>query len=318
MRFRNAFRLVINNFANVYKLLLFRLIANLIFLSLSYAIITLGLHVIFGSAEAHTVVQLIGEFFKALVSGDTAFLTGFSEEFTQAIADLLLLMGTQIGSIVGSVIGVALMYLLSRFVSGTAMFAMATILNDKMETYGNTRFSSAYFKNLTRATVYHAVYVPVSFVYDLVSLLACWFFFFYTPSFLPSWGFFTVFIALALSMTAFVCLQALKLTFVSAWIPAIVTDGTGVFKSCRQSFRSVKGFAGRFSGYLMAIYLIVILNVICAACTFGSMLLLTVPASYLFILGLQFVNYYEDTGKKYFLSYRKISGADGKPEGMGD
>ena len=150
MRFRNAFRIVMNNFGNVYKLLLFRLVTNVIFLSLSYVVITLGLHVILGSEEAHTILELVGEFFKALTGGDTAFLAGFSEEFTQAIADFLVLLGKNIGSIVGSVVGVAALYLVSRFIGGTSMLAMGTIFNDKMETYGNTRFASAYFKNLTR------------------------------------------------------------------------------------------------------------------------------------------------------------------------
>ncbi len=318
MRFRNAFRMVMNNFGNVYKLLLFRLITNVIFFSLSYVVITLGLHVILGSAEAQKILELAGEFFKALTGGDTAFLAGFSEEFTQAVADFLVLLGEEIGSIVGSVVGVAALYLVSRFISGTSMLAMGTILNDKMETYGNTRFASAYFKNLTKATLYHLVYVPVTFLYDLASLIGCWFFFFYAPSFLPSWGVVSVLLGLALTMTAFICLQAIKMTFVSAWIPGIITGNKGVFTACRESFRMTKGFGSRFSNYLIAIYLIFIINLVCGICTIGSALLITIPASYLFILSLQFVNYYEDTGKKYFLSYRTISGADGKPEGMGD
>ena len=245
-------------------------------------------------------------------------MAGFSEEFTQAIADFLVLLGKNIGSIVGSVVGVAALYLVSRFIGGTSMLAMGTIFNDKMETYGNTRFASAYFKNLTRATLYHLVYVPVGFLYDLASLVGCWFFFFYAPSFLPSWGFVSVFLGLALTLLAFVCLQAIKMTFISAWIPGIVTDNKGVYTACRDSFRMTKGFGSRFSNYLVAIYLIIVVNVLCGICTIGTSLLITIPASYLLILSLQFVNYYEDTGKKYFLSYRTISGADGKPEGMGD
>ncbi len=310
--------MIVNNFSNVYKLLLFRLITDVVFLSLSYAVVTLGLHVIFGSEQAREIVTLLGDFFKSLASGDSAFLSGFSEQFTGAVAAFLHLLGTQIGSIVWSVVGVALLYLLSRFFNGTAMFAMGQMINDRMETYGITRFSSAYFKNLLRATLYHAAYVPVAFFYDLFSLVACWFFFFFTPSFLPSWGLVTVFVGLSLSMAAFICLQALKMAFVSAWMPGIIADGKGVFAACKESFRGIKGFSGRFSQFLIAIYLIAAVNVVFALCTFGSALLITVPASYLLILSIQFVNYYEDNGKKYFLSYRTISGADGKPEGMGD
>lgn len=318
MRFRNALRLVGNNFANVYKLLLFRLVTGIVFFSLIYLVVSLGMHVIFSSEEAQYIVTLLGDFFKSIVSGDTAFLSTFSDKFTEAVTAFLRLLGTQRGSIVGSVIGIALLYLLARFVNGTAVFAFGTILNDKMEFYGNTRFSSAYFKNIGNAALYHVIYVPLTFVYDLLCLLACWFFFLYTPSLLSSWGVVTILIGLSLSMAAFIGLQALKLTFISAWIPAVVSEGEGVAAGFRRSIRSVKNFGGRFSTFFVASYLIVVINVLFALCTFGSAALLTIPASYLLLLALQFVHFYEDTGKKYFISFRKISGADGKPEGMGN
>lgn len=318
MRFRNAFRVLMNNFGNVYKLLLFRLAANVIFLSLAYVVISFGLHVVFSSEEAQRVVELFGEFFVSLFSGKTEFLMTFRETFTEAVTAFLHVVAVNMGSIVGSVVSVCLLYLLSRFVNGTAIFAMGSILNDKMETYGNSRFASAYFKNAAKATLYQVIYVPISFVYDVLSLLACWFFFFYTPSIFASWGIMITLMGLALSMTAFICLEALKMTFISAWIPSIVTGGRGVAAGMKESFGRFHGFAGRFSSFFIALYLIVIFNVLFGVCTFGGFLLVTVPASYLFLLALQFVYYYEDTGKKYFISFRKISGADGMPESMGD
>lgn len=318
MRFRNSFRILVDNFSNVYKLLLFRLVTNALTLSLMYVIVSFGLHVIFSSAEAREIVTLAGEFFEALISGNVGFLGGFQEAFTAAIANFLYLLGSNIGSIVGSVIGVVLLYLVARFLNGTSLFAAATILNGKMEFYGKTGFSSAYFRNIGKATLYHALYVPLSFVYDILCILGCWFFFFFTPSFLPNWGIVNVLIGLALSMAAFIGLQAIKLAFVSAWIPSIVAGGSSVVAGMKESFRSMHGFLGRLSCYFVSIYLIVVLNAVFAVCTFGSFLLLTVPASYLFVLALQFVHYYEDHEKKYFLSFRKISGADGKPDSMGD
>ena len=51
---------------------------------------------------------------------------------------------------------------------------------------------------------------------------------------------------------------------------------------------------------------IIAVNVLGGLCTAGVALLLTVPASYLFLLCLQFVNYYTVTGKKYFITYDTI------------
>lgn len=319
MRFRNAFRILLDNFSNVYKLLLFRIITGLISLSIAYVILTRGLHVIFESPEAQNISELFKDLLRTLSTGKPEFsqLVDFRDAMISAVAAFLVMVGTNVGSIVASFIGLCALYLFSRFLNGTASFAVGSVLNDRLAAYSRTKFSSAYFRNLGKSMLYHLIYVPIGFVYDIASLVACWFFFFYTPSLMP-WGGFTILLGLSLSVAAFICLQALKLTFISGWIPAMVTDGKGVLAGCRQSFQSLKGFGGRFSNYLVTIYLIAGVCVLFGICTFGSFLLIAVPAGLLMVLCLQFVFYYEDNNKKYFLSFRKISGADGKPESMGD
>ena len=109
------------------------------------------------------------------------------------------------------------------------------------------------------------------------------------------------------------------LLYIKVFTPQSRTfEQKGVGAGFHESLCRGKGFAGRFSSYLIAIYLLLICNLIFAVFTVGSFLIISIPASHLFLLSLQFVHYYEDTGKKYFLSFRKISGADGKPEGMGN
>ena len=79
-----------------------------------------------------------------------------------------------------------------------------------------------------------------------------------------------------------------------------------------------KNFGRRFASYLVLIYLIIIINVLAAVCTLGSMLLITISLSYIMMLSLQFVHYYEDTGKKYFVSYNKIENAGERPDVLGE
>ena len=320
MRFRNAIRLVTDNFSNVYKLLLFRLVTGILFFSLAFVIINRGLHVIFESAEAQNIALLIREFFQAIATGRPEFeaLADYRDNIITAIGEFFVMVGTNVGSIVGAFIGVCVIYLIARLLNGTATFAVGGILNDKMESYSRPTFASAYFRYLGKSILYQLIYVPCSFIYDVVCLVACWFFFFYTPSLLPSWGLLTVMGGLALAITAYILLLSLKLTFISAWIPAIVTDGKTVKEAAALSFKALKGFGGRLSSFVITLFLILAVNVIFGLSTFGSMLFLTIPASSFMILCLQFVYYYEDTGKKYFLSFRKISGADGLPESMGD
>ena len=62
-----------------------------------------------------------------------------------------------------------------------------------------------------------------------------------------------------------------------------------------------------FGTYVEAIYAIIILNVAGAICTFGSALILTIPASFFLLIWLQYAYYYMVQGKKYFISYDRIA-----------
>ena len=115
-------------------------------------------------------------------------------------------------------------------------------------------------------------------------------------------------------MTVIVCLQALKMTVISAWMPAMIADKKSAGAGLKNCFADGKGFGQRFAGFLVAVYAIVTVNVMCALATFGSALLLTVPFSFIFLLAMQFVNHYQATGRKYFVSLHTIEGPGDKPE----
>lgn len=317
MRFRNAVHISIDNFACVFKSLFYRLCIGVIFFSLAYVILSTGMSVIFRSAQAEELRSLVGEFFRALFSGDVERLQTFQTDFHEALGALGRLMADNVGSIVGSGIGVCVMYLLARFANGLSVFAVGGCINDRMSGCTRTSFSVAFFRNASRGTLYQLIYVPLIFLYDVLTALACWFLFFYVLSRIMSWGVLTILIALALTMTFVACLQALKMTLVSAWMPGIIADGKRVGGAMAQSFRAKKHFGGRFASFLVAVYIIIIANVACALCTFGSALLLSLPLSFVFLLALQFVEYYEDMGRKYFISSRKIVGGEDSTKYLG-
>ena len=100
------------------------------------------------------------------------------------------------------------------------------------------------------------------------------------------------------------------MTLISAWIPSVLTGEASVAKGFRVSLRRVRPFWRRFASYLTANYLIVVINVLFGLATIGSALLMTIPLSFLFLLALQCVHFYEDSGKKYFISVHNIAGAE--------
>lgn len=145
MRLKRAFRILTDNFNNVFKMLLYRGIMLSLSLGLIYLVLSLGLNGILESAEASTITTMIGDFFRALVTGNSEYLVSFSEAFPLAVTDFLNLLIANIGSIVGSVVGVVVLYLIFRFLNGIATFAVCSIINDRMSLNGENKFCGRIF-----------------------------------------------------------------------------------------------------------------------------------------------------------------------------
>ncbi len=312
MRFRHSVSITVDNFSGVFKLLLSRLISAVVFFSLTYVILSLGLSIIVKSPELGTLKELGRTFIKALFGGQYSVLQTIPQEFHAALSAFWDLLGQHIGSIVGSLIGVCLMYLLLRYFNGLAVFALGGTINDRMSMNAKTSFAASYFRRIGKASLYQLIYVPITFLYDVLSVGLCAFLFFYIPSLLTVWNLLTVLIALCLSLALILAMQALKMTFFSAWMPAMIAGGKGVCKALKESARCKRSFGRRFAAYLVSAYLIVVVNVTFALFTFGSGLLISIPLSYFFLLVMQFVNYYTDSGKKYFVTRDRI--AEGNKE----
>ena len=308
MRFRRSLNLAIGHFSSVFKLLLYRLVTGVVFFSLSYVILRYGLVRIVESAELGHIYATAGDYFHALITADAAALQSLPAEFSLAVKAFWSLLAENIGSIAGAVVGVMIMYVLGRYLNGLALYAFGGSIHDRMSYFSRTSFASSYFKRIGKASLYQLVYVPIAFVYDVLSVLACVLLFFYIPSLLANWSVLSVLLSLSLSLVLVICLQALKLTVASSWMPAMIADGMKLRAALRDTRTHGKSFLRRFGGFLVACYAIVILNIVCGLATLGSALLLTVPFSYLFLIDMQFVNYYEDKGRKYFLSDGSIAG----------
>lgn len=305
MRFRNALHITVDNFSNVFKMLAYRVVTGILFMSLGYLVLRLGLNQILSSAEMQAVKQLIKEFFPSLFQNGSEWI----QNFNAASLELLQLLGEKIDSIVGSVVGIVALFLVFRFLNGLSVFAVAGSLSDRMSIYARTSFAQSFTRNLGKAALYEVIYVPFSFLFDSLTAALCYALFFLLPSVLSLHGILAIFAALALTVTAVCVLEALKMTLITGWIPGILSGGKSVCSAFRTCFRTGKSFGRRFASYLVTNYLIITVTVLFAVCTFGSALIIVLPTCYLFVLCLQFVHYFEDNGKKYFISFRNIAGA---------
>ena len=306
MRFRNSFTLCTNNFRHVYMLLLFTVVIGVIMGALAAVILSFGIRVLLASDEMAALLESLEELFATFLS--SASLADFDENFryaldvvTDSLGGIWGFMGKHVGEIALSVLGLVVLYLVSRYLNGLANFAYATIINDRMSSFSDTPFFTAFLSNIGKAALYEAVYVPLAFLFDALSVVVAYLVFFVLC------GFMHVLLEIFFAATFIIVMQALKLAIVTDWMPAMVADGKKLRTAIRETFSvGRRQFGISFSNYLIAVYCILAVNVIFALTSFLSALLITVPFSFAFLLCMQFVNYYTARGRRYFLSYTHI------------
>ena len=301
MLFRYSLRLLMENFKNVYKILLYKAIVGIVMTALCAALILPEIMEIWDNAITQELVKKLRELFAAFFSGDEQLIKTVKDAIFSANG-LVYQFGNYVLSrakaLVLATVGCIIIFLVKRFADTLCYFSVGSVINDKMGKFAETRLSMSYIENFKKACKYAVVYVPLAFLFDAISIVL-------VLLLLQNVNFLS---ALSLSVTLVVLLQCVKFTCTWHWIPSMVTDNVRV----RDLFKGVQGVpkkqTGRlFSTYLVSVYCVIILNVSAALFTFGSALLLTVPISYLLFVCLHFVQYYTLKGKKFFIRLDQIA-----------
>ncbi|MBE7080747.1 MAG: hypothetical protein E7371_05875 [Clostridiales bacterium] len=300
MRFANSIRLLMENFKQVFKLLLYRLVIGVLGIALCCVFVLPELKEIATEPATQTLVESFKKIFLSMVSHDHGSPSDhiqavFGENGNlKAFFDFILTLKLELLLVC---LGCLLVYLLKRFADTLVYFTIGSTLNDRMATYSDTPFMTAFVGNLGKACAYAALYVPTVFVLDMATLAVC----FLLLRFLPLAA------ALFLSVTLVVLIQSFKLTFTSPWMPAMNVDDKKLGEAIRYTSKREKRQVGKMLAmYVVTTYLILIFNGMAAVFTFGSALLITIPTSYFLLICQQYVNYYTMKGKKYFITYEKI------------
>ncbi len=299
MRFRNSLRLLMENFKHVYRLFFAKLIISLVATALCCSFVLPGFLDFWESSEVQTLVDKGKELLGSLFSNPENVEIIKEEIFSKGgalnqVANLISSMALEISF---TVAGCAIVYLLKRYAETVCHFTTGCMLNDKMSTFAESKYWATFVANLGKASVYSVVYVPLVFLFDVLILAAIWLIL----------SIFPLFTALFVGVTAVVFMQAFKLTLTNHWMPAMSVDEKGIRSAMRLGDKvERKQRMKTFSAYLVSVYFILVVNVMVALCTFGSGLIITLPASYFFLICMQYVNYYTIKGKKYFLTFEQI------------
>ena len=300
MLFRNAIRLLAENFKNVYKIALYKVVISLITIALCTAILLPQLMGILNSMPMQEFLTDVKDFFGAFFSVNAEKLQLAQESMLGedgTIQTLLRLISSKSTPIILSCVGCVIVYFIQKFFDAIGVFAVGGSLNDKMSAYADTGFFTCYVRNFGRACKYAILYALVAFAFELLSVGLVVLFLSIT----------SVIVAVFLSITVIVLLQAVKMTWVGNWLPAMIVEKDALADSMREVNKEKHFIAKMFSTYWIACYFVVLLNVSAMVFSFGSALIITLPASFTLFICIQFVHYYTVRGKKYFISFDRIA-----------
>ena len=304
MKFKHAFNVFIDNFIVTYKVLLYRVIILLFSMCLYTAVILPFIHSISGTTQVIELSDAIGAFGSALANLDFYDLQGAWQEIRNAFGEVMQLLGARVGSIVLTVVILILVYLIQKFLSGLSNYTAGALINDKMAMRADSSFIGTLIKNLGKASLYNVIYVPISFVYDLIIFVVMGAIVFGLMNANAP-----ILLLIAMFSTCITFLYVIKMALTSDWLPALIygkmTNRNAMAYSLNYKAKN-KAFWPTIANYVVLVLVVFALNVAAIFLTFGAGLLLTMPASYVMIISFEFVNYCDNNEVKYFMDKNTV------------
>ena len=302
MKFKHAFHVFVDNFSVIYKQLLFRLIILFVAGADCVAGVYPFITDLIGSAQFNSMLDGVKGFITNLLNGQVDELAGLSEKVQTAYAELIELLNTNLTQAVLSALLLLLIVIIAKWFMGLGNYATASVINDKMALRAKQPFLGTLIRNLKSASIYNAIYVPISVLYDVAIVVAMFFLFF---SLLNSVLYF--FICLFLFVLVVVFSITFKMTVTSDWLPALIRGKMKQGAAMKYAFsRKNKNTFNVMSNFAVIVLIVFALNMAALILTLGAGLLITVPSSYAIIISFEFVNYYDREEIKYSIDKNTI------------
>ena len=304
MEFKHTFHVFVDNFSTTYKLLVYRLIVLAVAIGLSCAVIIPTLNNLLGTVQYEALKETFAELWADIVALNMENLNEKLQAVLEAFRSFEHLIKEK-RTLVGIAITLlCLIYLIDRFLVGVGNYVVGALVHDKMVMHANTPFTFTLFKNLKQALLYSVIYAPIAFVYDWICLLIMW-----AVVSVGLKGFPIALIKIFLIAVIFMVGSAIKLTFTTDWLPALIH---GKMRSGDAIAYTVSRKGKRtgvvLSNAVVLKLIIVALNIATGIFTFGAGLLVTLPATCIIQISYNFVNYFDANRLKYFVDEYTVIG----------
>ncbi len=298
MKFKRTFHVFVDNFSSTYKLLVYKLIVWLVFIGISVGVMYPTVDNITGTTVYTDLMKNVQDLISVFLNGnDLTTLYNAAIDVREGIKAIWVLFESLQGEVIFSLILIALIYMVQQFFQGLGHYTSALLINDRMGLHARSSFTGTLIKNLGNACVYNVIYVPISFLYDIICTagFGALLYFAYKQN-VP------ILLLVLLASIIFVAVICVKMTFTTDWLPALVCSKMKNGKAMCLSFRRKKeAIPAMLSNYAVLCLFIMAINVGAVLLTFGAGLLITIPACYIVLQCFQLVTYYGDNNLAYFI-----------------
>ncbi len=300
MKFKHTFHVFIDNFSVTYKLLLYRITVDIIVMFIGALALSPLVNTFL--PEVSNVIDSAMKYLLRLLSGEVGDLREFSQKVVDAFNDLVSLFATKRTHIALVAVLFGVLYIISNWFKQLGNFAAASVMNDKMALHAQSPFLATLIKNLKRASVFSLIYVPLSTLYDFTLAFVFFNLFF---RILP--GSLLFFVNIFLFLVCIIFAISFKMTIFSDWLPALIRGKMKQGEAIKYAFsRKSKGTFNVLSNFVVMCILIFGINAFALICTLGVGMIITIPSSFLIIIGFELVNYYDRNEMKYFIDKNTI------------
>lgn len=297
MMYKDTFKLILSNFHLVWKILTYIVFSTLCIIGLAYACSLPILKVLEAEGVLVQFKDLFINFSKSfnvyeLLYNSVTFIENFFEVIVQNISTLWLYI----------VLFLFIIVILRAFLSGFYKFASTNVLYYYLSSNIKIGFTSSLFTCFKTNLKYQLASLVVQLPINVLFLTL---FYFSIKWLITSEG--LLILAPIFIIILAILLFSVNITFFSGWLPAIVVFDCGVWKGLKKGVIAVfRRFYRSFSTAVLLMFSLLVLNVICAICTFGASLIVTIPLSMLSILIYNMVVFYSSQGMRYYVDSETV------------
>jgi hypothetical protein len=296
--FRNSVRLLFSNFATVWKILVYKIIAAVTTVAIASIFAIKLVEVLNNNNFFETAKQ---EFSAAAVNFNIYYILSSVATIINSFVDIVSAnLSTVLGSLILTLITLVIF---GSFLSSLSDLAVSETLNGYMSSNANYSFTAMFVKNFPKSIKLSLTKIFINLPINLLII----FLIYKMLPMLTSTNELVVIFSPFIIITLSTILMALNLTVFSGVVPAIIVHDAKILEGYKQGFVAVnRRFYKTFSTSAVIILTILVVNLFFLTLTGGASLIITFPSSIFLLAIFSMVMYYGSMGMRYYVDPETI------------